>query len=253
MQKKRAWLIVLFTVLALVLGTNAASARDIDFVSNLNLTSEQIEKLKAVVETFSAKKMELEAKIDTQQSALARELRKADRWDSEAKNKTSAKKVNKIVKRLTSLGGDLLKLKVAYFLKAKETFTEEQRMVILAALTDYEMDLPDSYSYYLDLDLTVLDLNLTTAQTKKLLQYRADMQSRAIKHALGLDYKVLDLRDALLSPSRDHKKVDKLISAITDIGTKMIDNKVTHILRAKDVLTLEQKRALFHMMLVVSP
>ena len=31
-----------------------------------------------------------------------------------------------------------------------------------------------------------------------------------------------------------------------------IDNKVAHILKTKDVLTLEQKMALFHMMLMVA-
>ena len=251
MQTRKNLLIAFITSLALFLGTNTALAKNTDFVSDLNLSKEQIGKLGKIVETFSAKELELSAKIDDTRMALAQELRKADRWDSEAKNKASAKIVNRQIKTLATLGGDMLKLRVAYFLKAKDVFTEEQRVIILGKLTEFHMDLPDSFSYYLDLDLHALDLDLTDAQVKKLLQYRADMEIRNIKHELALDYKLLDLRAELLSPERNPKKVNKLITAIADIGTKIVDNKVAHILRAKDVLTVEQKMALFHMMLLM--
>jgi len=251
MQTRKNLLIAFITSLALFLGTNTALAKNTDFVSDLNLSKEQIGKLGKIVETFSAKELELNAKIDNTRMALAQELRKADRWDSEAKNKASAKIVNRQIKTLATLGGDMLKLRVAYFLKAKDVFTEEQRVIILGKLTEFHMDLPDSFSYYLDLDLPALDLDLTDAQVKKLLQYRADMEIRSIKHELALDYKLLDLRAELLSPEWDPKKVNKLITAIADIGTKIVDNKVAHILRAKDVLTVEQKMALFHMMLLM--
>jgi len=251
MQTRKIWLITFITILGLFLGTNTALAKNTDFVSDLNLTKEQIGKLEKIVETFSAKELELNAKIENTRMALGQEMRKADRWDSEAKNRTSAKIVNRQIKTLAALGGDMLKLRVAYFLKAKDVFTEEQRIIILSRLTGFEMDLPDSFSYYLELDLPALDLDLTNAQVKKLLQYRADMEIRSIKHELALDYKLLDLRAELLSPNRDPKKVNKLITAIADIGIKIVDNKVSHILRAKDVLTVEQKMALFHMMLLM--
>jgi len=249
MQTGKTLFISFIVGLALVLGSNTALASNTDFVSNLDLTKEQIRKLGKIVESFSAKELALNAKIDTTRLALAQELRKADRWDSEAKNKASSKVVNKQVKNLASLSGDLLKLKVAYFLKAKDIFTEEQRLVILGKLTDYEMDLPDSFSYFLEMDLPALDL--TTAQIKKLLQYRAEMEIRDIKYQLALTYKVLDLRAELLSPKRNPKTVNRHITAIADIGTKIVDNKVAHILRAKDVLTVEQKMAMLHMMLLL--
>ncbi|CAD7848369.1 MAG: hypothetical protein [Olavius algarvensis Delta 4 endosymbiont] len=252
MRRKRTVLISMVTALALILGAGTALAGNPNLVSDLDLTKEQIQKLGQVVESFSTKKMALEAKIDKARMALAQELRKGDRWDSEAKIKASSKIVNKHVKQLASLGGDLLKLKVEYFLKAKDVFTDDQRMVILGALTEYEMALPDSFSYYLELDLPAMDLDLTTAQIKKLLKYRADMDIRNIKYELDLEYKVLDLRAELLSPKRNPKTINRLITGIADIGTKMIDNKVAHILKAKDVLNLEQKMALFHMMLMVA-
>jgi len=252
MRTKQTVLIAVVTALTLILGSGAALAAGPNLIADLNLTKEQIQKLGQVVEAFSAKKMTLEAKIDKTRLALAQELRKGDRWDSDAKIKASSKIVNKHVKQLAALGGDLLKLKVEYFLKAKDVFTDDQRMIILDALTEYEMALPDSFSYYLELDLPALDLDLTNAQIKKLLKYRADMEIHNIKYELALEYKALDLQAELLSPKRNPQKVNRLIKSMADIGTKMIDNKVDHILKAKDVLNLEQKMALFHMMLMVA-
>ena len=252
MRTKKTILISVITALALIYGATAAMAGSNALISDLDLTKEQIGKLGKIVEGFSAKKLEFEAKIDNQRMALAQELRKADRWDSEAKIKASSRIVNKLVKGLTSLGGDLLKLKVAYFLKAKDVFTDDQRLAILGAMTEYDMDLPDEFSYYLELDLPELDLNLDTRQIKKLLKYHTEMEVRHIRYELDLAYKKLDLRTELLSPKRDPKKVNKLITSMVDTGTKIIDNKVAHILKAKDVLTLEQKMALFHMMLMVA-
>ena len=77
------------------------------------------------------------------------------------------------------------------------------------------------------------------------------MEIRDIKHQLALAYRIIDLRAELLSPKRNPKTVNKHITAIVDIGTKIVDNKVGHILRAKDVLTVEQKMALLHMMLLM--
>jgi Spy/CpxP family protein refolding chaperone len=252
MRTKKTIFISVITALALIVGATAATAGNTALVPDLDLTKEQIGKLGKIVEDFSVKKLELEARIDNKRMALAQELRKADRWDSEAKIKASSRIVNKLVKGLTSRSGDLLKLKVEYFLKAKDVFTDDQRMVILGALTEFDMDLPDSFSYYLELDLPALDLNLTNQQIKKLLKYRAEMEIRDIRYELDLRYRILDLQAELLSPKRDPKKVNKLITSMVGTGTKIIDNKVAHILRAKDVLTLEQKMALFHTMLMVA-
>ncbi len=250
MHTRKTILIAVITALALIFGATAATAGNTDFVSDLDLTKEQITKLGKIVESFSAKKFELEAKIDQNRMALAQELKKADRWDSEAKNKASSRIVNRHIKKLASLGGDLMKLKVAYFLKAKDVFTDDQRVAILGVLTEYDTDLSDEFSYYLELDLPAIDLDLTNQQIKKLLKFRTEMEIRHMRYKLDLAYKTLDLKTELLSPKRDPKKVNRLITSMVDTGTKIIDNKVAHILRAKDVLNLEQKMALFHMMLM---
>ena len=252
MRSRKAVFIAVIATLILIYGAGTAMAGGNALISDLNLTKEQIGKLGNIVEGFKTKKLEIETKVDSKRAALAQELKKADRWDSKAKIKASSRKVNRLVKGLTSLRGDLLKLKVEYFLKAKDVFTDDQRMIILGALTETEMDLPDSFSYYLELDLTSLGLNLTSQQVKKLLKYRAEMEIRHIRYQLDIDNKILDLREVLLSPKRNPKKVNRLITAIVETGTKIIDNKVAHILRAKDLLTLEQKMALFHMMLMVA-
>ena len=243
-------LTVFLTAALILVGAQAATARDSGLVSSLDLSRDQIEKLGAIVEDFNARKLAVEAKIDRKRMELAQELKKSDRWESEKKLKASAKVVNRLVRGLATLDGDLLKVRVAYFLKAKDVFTDDQRMIILGALTEYDFNLPEGFSYYLELDLPALDLDLTSPQIKKLLKYRADMDIRGIKYELDLEYRILDLQDELLSPKRDPKRVNRLITSIVDTGTKIIENKVNHILKAKDVLTLEQKMTLFHMMLM---
>ena len=134
MPIRKPLMIAMITLLAISLGVNSSLAADADFVSSLNLSKEQIQKLGKIVDTVSAEKQALEAKIDNSRVVLAQELRKADRWESEAKNKASAKVVNREIKKLVALGGDLLKLNVKYFLKAKDVFTDEQKIIILSRL-----------------------------------------------------------------------------------------------------------------------
>ena len=78
------------------------------------------------------------------------------------------------------------------------------------------------------------------------------MEIREIKLNLKGDYKLLDLENEILATPWDSHKINKIIMDIVDISTKLLDNQVAHILKAKDVLTVEQKKELMHMMLVTT-
>jgi len=86
---------------------------------------------------------------------------------------------------------------------------------------------------------------------RQLLKYRADMDIKDIKLELEIDYKILDLQDEILATERDPQKVNKIVMDIVAIGTKLMDNRINHILKAKDVLTLDQKKELLHIMLLM--
>lgn len=251
MRLKQRTLISILVAVILIFGVTSTLAADAGKVPKLDLTREQISKLGGVIEEFSAKALDIALKIDNKLQELEQDLKKEGRFDTKAKARAASRNVNKLVKDIASLYGDLLKMRVEYLLKAKDVFTDEQKTELLAALLDFDMDLPDDFSHYLEADLPSLGLDLTKEQNKKLLKYRADMDIKDIKLELEMDYKLLDLEEEIQAEKRDPQKVNKIIMEIVDIGTKVIDNRIDHILKAKDVLTVEQKKELLHMMLMM--
>ena len=251
MKSKQSILIPVIVALIFIVGAISAKAGRAEPVSSLNLTKDQIGKLSTIIEEFNTRKINIEFKLDNTLLELKQELKKEDRFDSKSKIRAGARNVNKLVKNISSLYGEMLKVKMEYLLKAKDIFTDRQKTMIFNALLDFDMDMPDNFSFYLEVDLPALGLDLTNDQVKKLLKYQENMEIRNTKLELEIDYKLLDLQNAILSDERNPQEVNKIILAIADIGTKLIDNRVNYILKAKDVLTLEQKKELFHMMFLM--
>ncbi len=251
MRSKQSILIPVIVAAIFIFGVTSTRAGETNVVSNLNLTKEQIGKLGTLIEEFNTKQMDIGFKIDNKFLELGQDLKREDRFDTKSKARVSSRNVNKLVKNISSLFGDMLKLRVEYLLKAKDIFTDQQKAILIAHLLDFDMDMPDNFSYYLELDLPSLGLDLTKAQVKKLLKYRADMDIKGIKLELNINYKLLDLKDEILADDRKPQQINKIIMTIVDLGTKLIDNRVNHILKSKDVLTVEQKKELLHMMLMM--
>ena len=55
-----------------------------------------------------------------------------------------------------------------------------------------------------------------------------------------------ELEDELSKEKVDDRKVNKIVLSLTDLGVDLLNNMVEHRLKAKDVLTLEQKKKLLH-------
>ncbi len=254
MKSKQSILIPFIAALIFIFGTISANAGGAGLISSLKLTTDQINKLGTIIVEFNTSEIEIESKLDNTFFELKQELKRGDRFDSESKIRAGAKHVNKLIKNISSLHGDMLKVKMEYLLKAKNIFTDQQRIMIFNNLLNFDMDIPDDSSLYLEMDITSFGLDLTNEQIKKILKYQKDMEIKKIKLKLKIKYKLLDLQEELLSDNRDpkNKKVNKIILAIIDIGTKLIDNRVNYTLKAKDVLTLKQKKEVFHMMLLKS-
>ena len=182
---------------------------------------------------------------------IKQELKKKDRFDTRMKAWAGAKNANKLVKNISSLYGDLRKLRVEYLLKAKDILNERQKTMLMAAMMDFEMEMPGDFSEYMGLDFTDMGLDLSKNQVKKILKYRADMETNDIKLDLEMDYKLLDLQDEINSMVRDTKKINKSVMDITNIGVKIMNNRVNQMLKAKDVLTVEQKKEVLHMLMMM--
>ncbi len=245
-SKQRILISAILTAI-FIFGITSTQAGETDLISRLNLTKEQTGKLDPLVDEFITEALDIQSKLDNISRQIDQELKREDRFDTKSKARAGAEKVNNLIKEISPLYGVLLKLRVEYLFKAKDIFTERQKAIVIDALLDFNMDLPDNYSYYME-----LRVDLTRDQYKKLLKYRADMDIKDIELGLEMDNNRLDLQDEIEAEVRDPQKANKIVMAIIDLGTKRLENRVNHILKAKDVLTVEQKRELLHNLLMMS-
>ena len=63
-----------------------------------------------------------------------------------------------------------------------------------------------------------------------------------------VEFIMLDLEQLLLSGEAQPETFDPLIMKLAELAGHSINNRVHYFLKAKDVLTLDQKRLLAHMM-----
>lgn len=213
-------------------------------IGDLNLTEEQLVALGGLINEFGESQFEIVMQIESKFAELKREIRKEGRFDTKSKEKKTVRKTNKLTKEIISLEGQLLKKRVEYLLKAKNVLNEEQKIKLISALEFedgfYEDELPEIF----ELDLLIIPLGLTKDQIKKILRYKTDMKIKALKIDLKILYQILDLQTEINKVEVDPKSIDKLILKITDLGTKLLENRVNGFLKSKDVLTVPQKKML---------
>ncbi|MBW2591207.1 MAG: hypothetical protein JRD71_10915 [Deltaproteobacteria bacterium] len=222
----------------------AAERRGDMTIGDLNLTEEQLVSLGGLINEFGELKFEIEMQIDSKFAELEREIRRKGRFDTKSKEKKSVRKVNKLVKEIISLEGQLLKKRVEYLLKAKNVLNEEQKMKMISALEFEDDFFEDELPEIMDLDFLIIPLDLTKDQIKKILSYKTDMKIKALKIDLKILYQILDLQTEINKVEVDPKSIDKLIIKITDLGTKLLENRVNGFLKSKDVLTVPQRKML---------
>jgi Spy/CpxP family protein refolding chaperone len=225
-----------------------------DFVTkfpliNLDLTEQQMVQLAKVKTALQAKQYETAKEIAKKLTELQFELRKEDRFSTEGKAKKSALEVNRLIKDLSALHGKAFKTDVEYMLKAKDILTREQRMQFLAGL-EFEMEVPRNIEQYQELDFTNIGLALSPEQTKQLLRYRTQMKVNELNNALEIDLTLVDLISELSAEGIDQKKVNKYILTVTELANQMLSTNVGLFLKAKDVLTVEQKKQVLQMIMM---
>jgi Spy/CpxP family protein refolding chaperone len=218
---------------------------------NLNLTPDQIKTLETVVNDLSEKQFKIASDIERTLLELKFEIQREDRFATDSKAAESARRANKLIKKLTALHGDMLKLEVAYVLKAKDVLTKEQRGQLIESL-DFDMEAPDGWMQNQEIEVLAVDLELSDDQLKKILSYRTQMQKKETKIEQKTEALLQDLERELIKDAVDDKKVNKIILSLTDLGLDLLNNRVEHRLKAKDVLTVAQKKKLLHAMFIAS-
>jgi len=221
-----------------------------DPLAHLGLTPAQVTKLADLTAAFTRRQIQTASSIAEQLAALEAELERPERFETKGKARQAAKRVNTIVKQITTLYGDMFKARAEYVLAAKDVLTLEQRLRLLAGL-DVNVELPNDLTFYDDFDLLRDELDLSQKQAKKILRHRMNMRVNELKLELEIDYKLLDLEDEFTESAIDSGAVNKIVMDMADIATKVLDNRVDHFLKAKDELTVVQKRHLLGMLTAV--
>ena len=117
---------------------------------------------------------------------------------------------------------------------------------------DFDMEVPEGWMQDQEIEVLAVDLELSDDQLQKILSYRTQMQKKDAKLEQKIEKLVQDLEDELSKDTVDDKKANKIIMSLTDLGVDLLNNRVEHRLKAKDVLTLEQKRRLLHALFMAS-
>ena len=108
--------------------------------------------------------------------------------------------------------------------------------------------LPYETIEYMQSEIFDLPINLNLEQRKKLVSLEANLMVKEIELERDVELVLLDLEAVLLSGEARPETVDPLIMGLADLAAKEIDNRVGYFLKAKDVLTLDQKRLLVYLM-----
>ena len=249
--KKNHFIITLAAATFILLAAGSSVWAEQNMQMNLNLTQDQIKDLETVVNDLSEKQFKITSDIERTLLELKLEIQRNDRFATDAKAAESARRANKLVKKLTAFYGDMLKLEVAYVLKAKDVLTKEQRRQVIESL-DFDMEAPEGWMRHQKIEVLAVELELSDDQLQKILSYRTQMQRKEIKFEQKMEALIQDLEDELSKDTVDDKKANKIILSLTDIGVDLLNNRVEHRLKAKDVLTLEQKKRLLHALFMAS-
>jgi len=240
------FVLTVFVAVLLACSSSAFAAEKTDgmTIGDLNLTEEQLVSLGGLIEEFGELQFEIVMEIEKKFAELRREIKKKGRFDTKIKEKMTVQKVNKLVKEIISLEGQLIKKRVEYLLKVKNVLTEEQKIKLISALEFEDDFFEDELPEIMELDLLIIPLDLTKEQIKKILRYKTDMKIKALKIDLQILYQILDLQTEINKVEVDPKNIDKIILKITDLGTKLLENRVNGFLKSKDVLTVPQRKML---------
>ena len=217
------------------------------FQAQAQLSEGQQVKLIDVAQGFSQQATVFEGLMQNKLTELAIELQREGRLDDKTSAKKASKHVNAILTDLGQLYGEFIKTKVQFVLKAKNALTDEQKLYMLSQLNPSD-SLPYEDIDFLQPELFDLPLNLSAEQEKKLIALESDLMIEEIKIERDVELTLLDLRPIFMSGQPQPDVVDPLVMKLADLAAKSVDNRVSYFIKAKDVLTLDQKRLLAHMM-----
>lgn len=211
------------------------------------LTDAQTTELMKASQGFAQQATILEGLMENKLTELAIELQREGRLDTEEAAAKASATVNAILTDLGNLYGEFIKTKVGFVLDAKNVLTDEQKLMLLSQIRP-QQSLPYETIQYMQPDIFDLPLNLTVEQEKKIIGLEAELLQKEVALERDVELALIDLRVIMMSGVPQPEKVDPLILKLAELAAQNVDNRVQFFIAAKDVLTLDQKRLLGHML-----
>jgi hypothetical protein len=230
-----------------VLGQNVVPNPLLDF----NPTPEQMSALQGIFDEFSVMQIKLRGEVDVKFAELKLELMNKDRFATKSKEQASISRVNKLVKDISLLFGESLQNNVTYYLRAKDVLTQKQCISAVDNLSNFNFQIPTDLFGMVENQMLKLDLELTRDQVKKILKNRAKMAKKEIDLDLKRRLSLIDLQAEMIKMPCDNEIVNKTVLKISELGSKQMTNRVAHFIKAKDLLSKDQKDKLFQAMLMM--
>ena len=211
------------------------------------LSQEQSDELVKIGQGFAQQATTFEGLIQGKLTELAQEVNREGRLDSEESAKLASDQTNVILKDLSGLYGEFIKTKVGFIVQAKNVLTVEQKQHLLSQL-ELQQSVPYEALEFMQPDIFDLPLDLNLEQHKKLVALEGDLLIAEVKLERDVELTLLDLEEVLLSGEISSDKVDPLVMKLAELAGRAIDNRVDYFIKAKDVLTLDQKRLLAYLL-----
>ena len=226
-------------VVAVLATTGAVRAQE--------LSGEQSKQLATIGTEYSKEASQIEDQMQQKLDELGTELSRPGRLETPKAAKESAKHVDAILDDLGDLYGEYIKTKVKFLLEAKNVLTREQKLLLLSQM-DPQQVIPLDSNDYMQPNIADLPLNLSIDQRKQLVSLKAELLEKEVELGRDAALTLLDIEKELLSGEASPKKVDPLVMTLADLASKEVHNRVSFFLKAKDVLTLDQRQALLYLL-----
>jgi hypothetical protein len=211
------------------------------------LTPEQQVELIAVGTVFGQQGAALEDQMRIKFAELILELKREGRLDSKVAAKEGSDNVTKLLKEISELYGELVQNKVGSFLESKNVLTVAQRQHLLKKLNP-QASIPFETVMFMQPDIFDLPLNQDREQRKKMIKLKADLMVKEVELERDVELVLIDIEALLMAGTPQPGKADSLVKKLGALSAKELDNRVNFVIKAKDVLTLEQRRMLAYLM-----
>lgn len=207
------------------------------------LTSEQRVELGYVGFDTAQKAFLAQSEIQSKMAELELELKREGRLDNPVLTAESLQRIDTLVKDLSGHYRYFVESKVDFVRKAKHVLTPEQKQVLLLQIKPQKALLFGSVEC-IQPEVFELPIGLTPDQKQQLASLGAAMMQKEAELDRDVNRIRADLHAVLFSGHPTSAQAKPLIKELTALAEQELGNRTDYFIKAKKVLTFDQKRML---------